>query len=99
MFLQNIFVKILVNLIQDIIFKNFGFSNDVSVTAPINKLLNSCLCQNKLSLNFSKTNYIIINKKPHKTCQCNFGIALDDITINRAHTVKYLGLFIDNNLK
>ena len=63
------------------------------------KKVNSCLCQNKLSLNFSKTNYIIINKKPLKTCQCNFGIALDDITINRAQTVKYLGLFIDNNLK
>ena len=63
------------------------------------KKVNSWLCQNKLSLNFSKTNYMIINKQPLKTCQSNFGKALDRITITRAHTVKYLGLFIDDNLK
>ena len=63
------------------------------------KKVNSWLCQNKLSLNFSKTNYMLINKQPLKTCQCNFEIVLNGITINRAHTVKYLGLFIDDNLK
>ena len=63
------------------------------------KKVNSWPCQNKLSLNFSKTNYMLINKQPLKTCQCNFKIALNGITINRAHTVKYLGLFIDDNLK
>ena len=40
-----------------------------------------------------------INKQPLKACQCNFRIALNGITINRVHTVKYLGLFIDDNLK
>ena len=42
---------------------------------------------------------MIINKQLLKTCQSNFRIALNDITINRAHTVKYLGGFIDDNLK
>ena len=42
---------------------------------------------------------MIINKQPLKTSQCNFGIALNGITIDRAHTVKYLGLFIVDNLK
>ena len=42
---------------------------------------------------------MILNKQFHKNCQCNFTIARNDITINRAHTVKYLGLFIDDNLK
>ena len=51
------------------------------------KKVNSWLCQNKLSLNFSKTNYMITNKQPLKTCQCNLKIALNGITINRAHTV------------
>ena len=60
------------------------------------KKVNSWLCQNKLSLNFSKTNYMLINKQPLKTCECNFKIAVNGITINRAHTVKYLGLFNDN---
>ena len=63
------------------------------------KKVNSWLYQNKLSLNFSKTNYMIINKQPLKTCLCNFKIALNGTTSNRAHTVKYLWLFIDNNLK
>ena len=63
------------------------------------KKVNSWLCQNKLSLKFSKTNYMIINKQLLKTCKCNFKIALNGITINSAHTVKYLGLFIDDNLK
>ena len=63
------------------------------------KKVNSWLSRNKLSLNFSKTNYMIINQQPLKTCQCNFKIALNGITINRAYTVKYLGLFIDDNLK
>ena len=63
------------------------------------KKVNSWLCQNKLFLNFSKTNYMIINRQPLKTCRCNFKIALNGITINRAHAVKYLGLFIDDNLK
>ena len=63
------------------------------------KKVNSWLCQNKLSLNFSTTNCIIVNKQPRKTCQCNFRIALNGVTINRAHIVKYLGLFIHDNLK
>ena len=63
------------------------------------KKVNPWLCHNKLCLNFSKTNYIIINKQPLKPCQCNFRIAPNGITINRAHSVKYLGLFIDDNLK
>ena len=61
--------------------------------------VSSWLCQNKLSLDFSKINYMILKKQPLKTCQCNFRIALNDTTINRTHTVKYLGLFIDDNLK
>ena len=42
---------------------------------------------------------MIINKQSLETCQCNFKIALNRITINRAQTVKYLGLFVDDNLK
>ena len=60
------------------------------------KKINSWLHQNNI---FSKTNYMITNKQLLKTCQCNFGIAFNDIAINRAHTVKYLGLFIDGNPK
>ena len=58
------------------------------------KKINSWLCQN-----FLEANYMILNKQLLKTCQCNFGIALNDIAINRAHTVEYLGLFVDDNLK
>ena len=59
----------------------------------------SWLCQTKLSLNFSQKNYTILNKQHFKTCKCNFGIALNDITIYRADTVKHRGLFMCQTVK
>ena len=43
------------------------------------KKINSWLCQNNLSVNFSKTNYMILNKQTLKISQCNLGAAFDDI--------------------
>ena len=56
------------------------------------------LCKNKLSLNYSKTNYLLIHKQPKKTVHENFVIHLNDKTLKRSSTVKYLGLFIDDTL-
>ena len=56
------------------------------------------LCKNKLSLNYSKTNYLLILKQPKKTVHENFVIHLNDKTLKRSSTVKYLGLFIDDTL-
>ena len=51
---------------------------------------------NKISLNYSKTNYMIFNKHPHKTCNYEFNLKIYNIV--RVSTVKYLGVILDENL-
>ena len=55
-------------------------------------------CINKLSLNYSKTNFMIFNKHPHKTCNYDFKLEINGNNLVRAGTVKYLGVIIDENL-
>ena len=82
------------------------YIHDISLISNFDTTLfadDTCLMMadynNPKFLNFSKTNYMVINKLPLKICQCHFRIALNGIIIDRAHAVKYLGLFIDCNLK
>ena len=66
------------------------------------KNVNSWLCQNKLSLNFSKINYIILNKQPLKTCQCNFRMALTILLLIErilSNTLGYLLMIISNGCR
>ena len=56
------------------------------------------LRKNKLSLNYSKTNFLLINKHPQKKVDENFVIRLNDKLLERSSTVKYLGLLIDDTL-
>ena len=66
-----------------------------------NKLLqiDTWLKQNKLSLNSSKSCYMLINKNPSKSCESDLRLSLNSFTLFRQHTVKYLGIYIDENLK
>ena len=52
----------------------------------------------KLSLNYSKTNFLLIDKHPHKKVNVNFVICPNDKFLKRSSTVKYLGLLIDDPL-
>lgn len=56
------------------------------------------LIQNKLSLNYSKTNYLLINKDPRKKVESEFKLNIRDNVLNRYESVKYLGLYIDQNI-
>ena len=56
------------------------------------------LQKNKLSLNYSKSNYMIVNGNPKKTVDDNFKLILNNSALIRASSVKYLGLHIDENL-
>ena len=56
------------------------------------------LRKNKLSLNYSKTNFLLTNKHPQKNVDENFVIRLNDKLLERSSTVKYLGLLIDDTL-
>ena len=51
--------------------------------------------KNKLSLNYSKSNYMIVNGNPKKTVDNNFKLILNNSALIRASSVKYLGLYID----
>ena len=54
---------------------------------------------NKLSLNYSKFCYMIINKVPSKSCNTNLSLILNSTPLKRQQTVKYLGLYVDETLR
>ena len=56
------------------------------------------LRKNKLSLNYSKTIFLLMNKHPQKKVDENFAFRLNDKLLERSSTVKYLGLLIDDTL-
>jgi len=60
-------------------------------------LLSSWFKRNKLSLNLTKTNFILftLNKNLRNR---NIQITIDDINIQRVQTVKFLGVHIDENI-
>ena len=62
------------------------------------KNINFWLRKNKLSLNFSKSIFLLIHKLPFRTIKSTFKIKTNDIMLTRSPIVKYLGLFIDQNL-
>ena len=67
----------------------------------VNEQIQHCdywLCKNKLFLNYSKTNFLLINIHPQKKVIGNFVIRLNDKLLERSSTVKYLGLLIDDSL-
>ena len=56
------------------------------------------LRKNKLPLNYSKSNYMIVNGNPQKTTDDNFKLILNNSALIRASSVEYLGLHIDEHL-
>ena len=62
------------------------------------KKIDAWLCQNELPLNYTKTNFMVINKYPHKSINASFNLNLNDIALKRVETIKYLGISIDNTL-
>jgi len=55
------------------------------------------LCANRLSLNISKTNYLIFHPY-NKRLKTNITIQINEKTINEEKSVKYLGVLIDATL-
>ena len=52
----------------------------------------------KFSLNYSKTKYILINKQPQISVQYKFKLEINQNIIERATSVKYLGVYIDEKM-
>ena len=53
---------------------------------------------NKLSLNRQKSHYMLINKRPSVSCTADLQLSLNSHVLKRQQTVKYLGIFVDENL-
>ena len=61
----------------------------------------SSLCKsikNKLSLNRQKSHYMLINKRPSVSCIADLQLSINSHVLKRQQTVKYLGIFVDENL-
>ena len=56
------------------------------------------LKKNKLQLNYFKTHYLLLDKQLNRSCLTNFNISLNSINIKRIKSIKYLGIYIDENL-
>ena len=62
------------------------------------QFINAWLQSNKLSLNYTKTTYMLFNKHPHQAVGSNFKIILNQQEIIRSQSVTYLGLCFDEKL-
>ena len=60
--------------------------------------IDNWMCQNKLSLNYSKTTYLLFNKHLPSSVNTNFKVLINNIQIDRNKVVKYLGVHIDENV-
>ena len=56
------------------------------------------LIENKLTLNFSKSCYLLINKNPKQIVSSAFNISIGGNKIERCSSTKYLGLYLDEKL-
>ena len=54
--------------------------------------------KNKLHLNYLKTHYLLFDKQLSHSYSSNFNVSLNLNDIKRIRSVKYLGIYIDENL-
>ena len=95
--LPNCSDKLLFRLFADDtnIFYSSGSARDLEtvVNQELTKILEYCAA-NKLSINFKKTNYMLITSPRKKT-----NLSITACNIQRKEYIKYLGVYIDENLK
>jgi Reverse transcriptase (RNA-dependent DNA polymerase) len=78
--------------------------SDVDCNSLIAKLnpelikLSSWFCANKLTLNVTKTNYMLFGVKRTHNVGINFKVVIDGKIIDRVSTVKFLGVQLDDDL-
>lgn len=62
-------------------------------------LIAAWLMENKLTLNAEKTKYMLIKQRPNNILYENFKLSINNKPIQRVQHFKYLGVFIQENLK
>ena len=104
-----IYINDLANSSKDGLFRIFAddtgifFSNPnidilVEIAISILKKINEWFSVNKLTLNLSKTSYVIFKSKRLTNLNIPNSICYDNIEINREMQVKYLGLILDEHM-
>ena len=68
------------------------------VNNEINKV-DKLLRSDKLSLNYKRSSYLVINKFPQQSIDIDLEISINNIKIIHSKYVKYLGLWLDDDLK
>ena len=61
-------------------------------------LINEWVSNNRLSLNISKTNYMIMSSQAKKYDSNDCVISINGITLERVHETKFLGIILDDKL-
>jgi hypothetical protein len=77
-----------------------SYTDQEYLTTTLNaelKKLNIWMKTYKLSVNINKTNYVIFSSK-QKTTKINLPVLFDDNPLKRVNVVKFLGIYIDENL-
>ena len=77
----------------------FSFSSEQLIRKKMNEDLKNLfiwLCENRLSLNVAKTEFIIF--KPPKSLKKRITLRLNGKTLFESKKIKYLGLSVDNRL-
>ena len=105
-FLFIIYINDLANITS---FKTCLFADDTNFTVSsknINELqviaqkelslVNKWIKSNKLTINLSKSEYILVSNKNTNTS--DFILTIDDNILQKKRNVKYLGVYLDNNL-
>ena len=75
-----------------IIYMNDQLEKDVNTEV---KKINDWMCLNKLSINYTKIEFLLITKKRNNA---DFNITMNNRKIERKSHVKYLGVIIDDAL-
>jgi hypothetical protein len=80
----------------NLLYSNVNISELISVVNSELRKLSCWFKSNRLSLNVKKSNFIMFGNKQISNCQIN--IAIDDAKLERASSLKFLGVHIDGRL-
>lgn len=72
-------------------------SKITSINEDLSTLYRWCI-MNKLTINLTKTNYIILKNHQNKFCFNKNSIVLNNIPITNSNSIKFLGILLDNHL-
>ena len=89
-------------LFADHTYLSLSSSSLIRLITQVNNEINKVdkwLRSNKLSLNYKKSSYLVINKYPQHYVDIDLKISINNIKISGSKYVKYFGLWLDDDLK